>query len=74
MHAPTSLHWTAAKHVLCYLKGYVDSGLQYNQGFVDLTTFFDSDWTRKLMTEDPRLVLKFSSPPTDLLVSQETTY
>jgi hypothetical protein len=57
-----------------YLGRYLHNSLQYNKGSVDLTTFFDSDWGENLMIEDPRLVLKFSLPPTNLLVSQETEY
>jgi hypothetical protein len=39
-----SLHWTAAKRVLHYLKGTVGSGLHYTKGAVTLTGFCDSDW------------------------------
>jgi hypothetical protein len=44
MHNPTTTHWTAAKRVLQYLKGSVDSGLYYSKGKVSLNAFCDSDW------------------------------
>jgi len=44
MHAPTSTHFTAAKYVLRYLKGSIDSGLHYTKGPIKLTTYCDSDW------------------------------
>lgn len=44
MHNPTTVHWTAAKRVLRYLKGSIDSGLFYCKGSVSLNAFCDSDW------------------------------
>jgi hypothetical protein len=44
MHTPTSVHWTAAKHVLRYLKGTVDFGLHFSKGDITLTAFCDSNW------------------------------
>jgi len=44
MHAPTSVHWTAAKRVLRYLKGTIDSGLYYTKVPITLSGFCDSDW------------------------------
>jgi hypothetical protein len=44
MQAPTSVHWTAAKRVLRYLKGTLDFGLHYTKGSFTLHGFCDSDW------------------------------
>jgi hypothetical protein len=44
MYTPTSVHWTAAKWILWYLKGTVNSGLIYTKGSFTLTGFCDSDW------------------------------
>jgi hypothetical protein len=44
MHAPTSVHWTAAKRVLRHLKNYVDHGLIYMKSSLQLSTYCDSDW------------------------------
>jgi transposase InsO family protein len=44
LHNPTSVHLTAAKRVLRYLKGTVDFGLHYTKGSLQLNGFCDSDW------------------------------
>jgi hypothetical protein len=44
MHTPSTLHWTAAKRVLRYLKGTIDHGLWYTKGPLILQAFCDSDW------------------------------
>jgi len=44
MHTPTPVHWTAAKQVLRYLKGTIDSGLHYTKGSYTLTSYCDFDW------------------------------
>ncbi|XP_062151932.1 uncharacterized mitochondrial protein AtMg00810-like [Alnus glutinosa] len=44
MQAPTSVHWTAAKRVIRYLKGTLDFGLHYTKGSFTLHGFCDSDW------------------------------
>jgi len=44
MQAPTSVHSTAAKRVLRYLKGTLDFGLHYTKGSFTLHGFSDSDW------------------------------
>jgi hypothetical protein len=45
MVEPRRVHWVAAKHVLRYLKGTVDYGLNYERGDgVRLIGYTDSDW------------------------------
>jgi hypothetical protein len=44
LHSPTTLHWTAAKQVLCYLKGTPNHGLHFSKDLHCLTAFCDSDW------------------------------
>ena len=45
MSSPKHIHWIVAKHVLRYLKGTQDYGLQYTSGGgVLLHGFSDSDW------------------------------
>ena len=42
---PRRVHWVAAKHMLRYLAGTVDYGLDYRgSGGVSLVGFTDSDW------------------------------
>jgi hypothetical protein len=44
---PRRVHWVAAKHILRYLKGTIEYGLQYLQGDqVKLVGYSDSDWAR----------------------------
>ena len=45
MVEPRSVHWVAAKHVLCYLAGTVDFGLDYrsSEGII-LVGYTDLDW------------------------------
>ena len=45
MVEPRSVHWVAAKHVLHYLSGTVDFGLDYrrSEGII-LVGYIDSDW------------------------------
>ena len=39
------MHWIATKHILRYLVGTVDYGLDYKRsGGVDLVGFMDSNW------------------------------
>jgi hypothetical protein len=46
MVEPRRVHWVAAKHVLRYLCGTVDYGLDYLRGDrVRLVGYTDSDWT-----------------------------
>ena len=45
MVEPTRVHWVAAKHVLRYLAGTMDYGLDYRRlDGVRLIGFMDSDW------------------------------
>lgn len=44
MQTPTFAHWTAAKHVLYYLKNTLDYGLFYKPGSFSINTYCDSDW------------------------------
>ena len=45
MVEPMRVHWVVAKHVLCYLQGTLDYGLDYRQGDgVRLAGYTDLDW------------------------------
>ena len=45
MCEPRKVHWVAAKHILPYLQGTVDYGLDYRQeDGVRLVGYTDSDW------------------------------
>jgi hypothetical protein len=44
MHQPTTVHWTAAKRVLRYLKGSIDYGLFFSKGPLELHAYCDLDW------------------------------
>ena len=45
MMEPRGVHWVAAKHVLRYLAGTVDYGLDYRRSDgIRLIGFTDSDW------------------------------
>ena len=42
---PQRVHWTAAKHILRYIRGTVEYGLVYeHRGSVQLAGFIDADW------------------------------
>jgi hypothetical protein len=44
---PRHEHWTAAKHVLRYIRGTLNYGLRYTTSSdIELHGFTDSDWTR----------------------------
>lgn len=44
MHKPTTIHWTAAKRVLHYLKGTLTHGLLFGCGTLNLIAYSDFDW------------------------------
>ena len=49
MVEPRRVHWVAEKHVLRYLCGMVDYGLDYHRGDgVRLVGYTDSDWDQQL--------------------------
>ena len=45
MVGPRRVHWVAAKHILRYVQGTVDYGLDYSRGDgVRMAGYTDSDW------------------------------
>ncbi|KAI5348130.1 hypothetical protein L3X38_001017 [Prunus dulcis] len=44
MHSPTTMHWTAVKRILRYVKATYNHGLLYKPGLSHLTAFFDADY------------------------------
>jgi len=45
LHAPTSVHWTAVKRILRYVKHTIDTGLQFERSrHMVLSAFSDADW------------------------------
>ena len=45
MCEPRKVHWVATKHILRYLQGTVEYGLDYRQGDgVRLASYTNSDW------------------------------
>jgi hypothetical protein len=44
MHNPTTIHLTAAKRVLRYLKRSIDCGLHYCKSSLTINSFCDADW------------------------------
>lgn len=45
LHAPTTEHWTAVKHILRYVQGTVDFGLRINKcASMLVSAFSDADW------------------------------
>ena len=42
---PRRVHWTAAKHILRYIRGTMEYGLVYERrGSVQLAGFIDANW------------------------------
>jgi hypothetical protein len=45
LHAPTTIHWTAAKHILRYIKHTMTVGLTFMKSASTLVSaFLDADW------------------------------
>ncbi|KAH9310867.1 hypothetical protein KI387_025902, partial [Taxus chinensis] len=45
MVEPKRVHWTAAKHVLHYLRGTIEYGIRYARGEgIRLMGYTDADW------------------------------
>jgi len=44
LHCPTTTHLSAAKRMLCYLKGAPDFGLLFTKGSLHLYAYCDSNW------------------------------
>lgn len=45
LHAPTMVHWTAAKRILRYLKNTLDLGITFKESASTLVSAFsDADW------------------------------
>ena len=45
MHCPTIEHWSFVKHLLCYLVGTINDGLQlFHESSLSLYAFSDVDW------------------------------
>ena len=50
MCEPRRVHWVAAKHILRYLQGTMEYGLDYRQGDgVSLASYTDFDWAVVLL-------------------------
>jgi histone deacetylase 1/2 len=59
VHAPTTLHWTAAKRILRYVKHTVDIGLTFMRSNSTLVSAFsDADWAG--CVDDRRSTVLFS--------------
>ena len=55
------MHWVAAKHVLRYLAGTVDYGLDYRRSDgVSLIGFTDSDWAGSVVDRKSTFICCFS--------------
>ena len=52
---PRRVHWTTAKHILCYIRGTMEYGLVYKRrGSVQLAGFIDAGWAGSV--EDRRVL------------------
>ena len=61
MTDPRSVHLTAAKHILRYLKGTIDYGLKYDANQkINLEGYVDSDWAGNAIDRKSTLGCFFS--------------
>lgn len=45
LHAPTTVHWSAMKRILRYVRGTLNLGLRIGKSIsMMVSTFFDADW------------------------------
>lgn len=44
MHSPTTLHLTASKHILRYIKGTLGHGIPFTKGLSAISGYCDVDW------------------------------
>jgi hypothetical protein len=58
LHHPTSVHWTAAKRILRFLKSTSDHGITFSKTNLQLHAFCDSDWAGSL--DDRRSTFGFA--------------
>jgi len=58
MNNPSPIHWTAAKHALCYIKDILNLGITYLPFNLDLHSYSDTNWETNLT--DRRSVLGYA--------------
>jgi histone deacetylase 1/2 len=65
LHSPTTLHWTAVKRILRYLKDTSSLGLKFSKSSsMRVSAFSDADWQDVLMTGGLQVVLLYFLDPT----------
>ena len=63
MHAPTTSHLVAVKHILRFLKGIITFGLHFWPGPLHLIAYCDADWAGNLIIEYLQVVIVFILGP-----------